>query len=220
MGKRVRFPVKGLSHKTVIFLLLLFLSIIPIIALSLHNFNNVKSLISQLEIDYDIVLLKSEINPVINRINTYTELVKLVGKLPAVLEILEMGEHSDGWLDKDRAIERYTKVINRAFQDYPDIIKIHIFDLEAEEVFCISRRQNQNFYVDINPHHQKNINTLLERALASKQFDLTVIPILVNQNNNDRLFLRIVLPVCINDETIGFCVGDIDIGILSESFPS
>ncbi|MDC7125000.1 MAG: diguanylate cyclase [Spirochaetales bacterium] len=223
--KKFKGPYKGLSLNVYLFLFFLLIGIFPLIFQAFLDVNSIKKHLLELETEYDSVLLQLQTSPLESRIDTYSELVKFVSQLPAVAEILDRGQERAGSVERDVAFKRYKGVITRAFKKYPDIINIHIHDAAGEELLSISRQADQNFSINSESTELPYNKELTLKIISMVNDDLLIIPYIKESVEgyygvNHSLLLRMAIPIIFDGEKIGYYISDIDIGILSLSFPS
>lgn len=215
---------RQLSLRIFTFFLLLLLSIAPLVLVSVVNLGNVLGQMEALEAEYEGSLLEQRLTAMEMRIHTYGALIRFVSQLPAVAEILGRGKSRPGSIAKERAYSRYTGVITRAFRKYPDILNIQIFNLQGKEYLYLKRRADQSFQVQTAADRFDDDQGYFRDLLAQDGEEVIITPVVLQpgsaqDDDRPRLLLRMHAQIRLHDEIIGLYVSDIDLGVLSLSFP-
>jgi len=177
-----------------------------------------------MESGYESLLLQEKTVAVESRIRSYEELIRFVSKLPAVAEILGKGTSRAGSIKKEKAVARYAGALSRAFDKFPDIVKVQIFDTSGMQRFQARHIKNQGLRIISSSTNTQTAKPFLKNA-AGISAGKTAIVTELRRNESDvlnepaQLLLHMITPISLNNSSIGIYVGTVDVGILSKSFP-
>jgi ABC-type multidrug transport system fused ATPase/permease subunit len=169
--------------------------------------------------------LEDEVGVLVSKIDSYKDMIGFVSQLPAVIEILDKGEELVGSISQKIAYERYAGVLSRAFQKNNDVISIHILDLNSEVQFSFLKDPETSQYIRVTGTNPKFDPNFLIKTLQMNDKSFLMSPLLLSDENLSNgesaphLILRIFTPIFLKKEKIGIFCSDIDIGILTRSFP-
>lgn len=223
---------KGLSIRFVMLLFLFISMVIPLLFVTNLTKNNIRQYFSELEEEYEGALLDQRISPSRERISIYSELINFVSKLPAVLEIYGRGKSRAGSISREKAIARYTGVLTRAFRSYPDIVSVHMYELDGTEQLSVEKQSNGTFktmsLTDLNldsssnnsHHHWKMFQHLIETIDSLSTTPVITAEYHSYEETENSLILQLMIPIFHANEIIGIFIADIDLGILSQEYPN
>lgn len=207
-------------------ILLLTLTLLPLlINVGVGLYSSLSNL-NELEQKYESNILQDRVSPLQDHINIYKTLTRFVSQLPAVAEILGKGKTRPGSIEKKQAFKRYSGVIKRAFADHPSIVSVAIYDTNGLQRLKLNRDGDRPLQtVPVTSKGNTDNRTDYSKVLTMAPGSLLLNPRFLKGpssegRNSRRLLLRMLIPIQFKGEIIGLYEGDIDLGVLSLSFPN
>lgn len=211
-----------ISIRTLLFGLLLLVSLVPLAVSAAFGLHGAILELRGVEEQYEALLLEERLDPLRQHIRRFETLSLFVSQLPAVPEILGEGTTRPGSIGMRQAKARYAGVLRRAFDDYPDIVAVHVYDLRGEERLFVKREADSGLETVAAPEVPADLEDDLgfDQALGMAEGRTALFPKVVSSpDGGRRLLLRMVAPVRYAGRTIGVYANDIDVGLLSKAYP-
>ncbi len=208
-----------------VFILIVLLSFIPSLLIGFVSIQNMQKRLLELESSQKQLLLKSQVSPIASRVEVYKELIKFTSQLPAAVEILGYGQEYEGSIDTVlQSRKRYAGVINRAFSKYPELTDVRLYDPEGREAFHVSRRGESNeMQYERNYVHRAQFYREYTSGLSSDEVTVSIFVLLqetIDEGRSyDDLVLEMYSPVISSGEIVGIFIANINVSILSDSYP-
>ena len=214
--------IKQYNMGTLLLISLLLISLLPLSIFYLFTQGKVVSELKILEEEQQLHHMADELGVLGAKIDSYKYMLAFVSQLPAVLEILDKGKNLSGAIRQQTAFKRYSGVLSRAFKQNNDVLSIHILDLELNMRFSLMKNPDTTQYDRVIGTKPAFDQDLLTQTLQMKEKRFLMSPLLLSRTgagSAPKLLLRIFTPIFLKKEKIGVFCADIDIGILTQSFP-
>ncbi|MFH1019518.1 MAG: diguanylate cyclase, partial [Pseudomonadota bacterium] len=221
--QKLFFP-RQLRLRTLVLGFLLIFSFIPLMAFSFFPLKGFLSQLSLIEEREELHFMKDELHHLETRLEHYQQTIDSLSQLPAVMEIFDQGESRPGSISREKAFLRYTGVLNRAFAKNSDVVSIHVLDRDSIARFSLYRetggteyRQSRKLPLTFDPE-------AIGKALAMPDKGFLLIPLQNKEQGgaeltSHQLLVRLLTPIRADNETIGVYIADIDMGVLTQTFP-
>lgn len=217
--------IRQFNLRPLVFISLFLFSLVPITVFFFFAQKEMVSELCGLEKEQQLYHMENELGALESKIDSYRDMIGFVSQLPAVLEILERGEELTGAISRETAYERYAGVLSRAFHSNQDVISIHILDVNSNVRFSFLKNPETAQYVQVDGVTPNLDEDFLTQTLGMEGKGFFISPLLLADGDSGEgdtaphLLLRIFTPIVLKNEKIGVFCSDIDVGILTRSYP-
>lgn len=217
--------IKQFNLSIIVLILLILISLLPLSIFFLFTQKEVVSELKTLEEEQQLNHMEDELEALKSKIDSYQNMLDFVSELPAVFEILDKGKKLSGAISQETAYDRYIGVLSRAFKKNNDVFSIHILDLNRNVRFSLTKNPETTQYYRVFGSNPSFDQDLLHKTFQMNEKGFVMSPLLLSKENLSedgyppKIFLRIFTPIFLKKEKIGVFCSDIDIGILTQSFP-